>query len=66
MNDRYYGNVSPIPNQDRDAMRRAERVLHKHGVKDERTEYAKGCRPGVAIDAIIRDVQAANAEADDE
>lgn len=45
-----------------DAMRRAERVLRRHHVADERTTVRQGERSKAAIDAIIRDVQKSNAE----
>lgn len=48
-----------------EAGERAERVLARHGVADERTTRRQGPRPKRAIDAIIRDVKQANAEAED-
>lgn len=46
-------------------MRQAEKVLARHGVPDERGALLAGPRPKAAIDAIIRDIQALNAEEPD-
>jgi hypothetical protein len=45
------------------AERRAEKGLAKHGIGGERASLTGGERPRAVIDAIIRDVQAANSEA---
>jgi hypothetical protein len=48
------------------AMRRAELVLREHGIPDENRSYRLGERPKAKINAIIRDIQKANAEAEDD
>ncbi len=45
--------------------RRAEQVLRQHGIGDEPESIRFGERPKAKIDAIIRDIQAANAEAEE-
>ena len=47
-------------------MVRAEHILQIHSIPDERTAIFQGNRPKEKIDAIIRDIQDANAEAEDE
>jgi hypothetical protein len=37
-----------------------DRILEKHGIPDENKSYRQGDRPKKVIDAIIRDVKAAN------
>ena len=49
-----------------DAMVRAEHILQIHSIPDERTAIFQGNRPKEKIDAIIRDIQDANADAEDE
>jgi len=41
----------------------AEKVLHMHGVGDELTGVRRGPRKREAIEAILRDVRAANERA---
>lgn len=40
-----------------------DRILEQHGVPDEKAAFCQGNRPKKKIDAIIRDVKAANAQA---
>lgn len=44
----------------------AERVLAIHGIPNESESLRQGERPRQKINAIIRDIQAANAAAEDE
>lgn len=59
------GNLHAPSQEITPAMRRAEKVLEKHGVPDERAAYNQGERSKAKIDAIIADVQKANAEAEE-
>lgn len=40
-----------------------DRILEQHGIPDEKEAFRQGARPKKKIEAIIRDVKAANAEA---
>lgn len=52
--------MSNISLPDWDAIRRAEWVLRKHHIPDERLSYNGGDRPHHVIEAIIRDIKVAN------
>jgi hypothetical protein len=45
-------------------MKRAETVLRLHGIPDEKEALRQGPRDPTSIEAIVRDVQAASAFAD--
>ena len=56
-------NITP---KDSQTLQRVEEVFRRHAVENERMSYNLGDRPKEKIDAIIRDIQAANAEAEND